>query len=80
MKKRILTAEPLRIEWKGSESGAGLDPAVVKGNLIDLARAIGRLAALRDLAAVKLDAAESANQAVAETSADAGKEPQKALQ
>lgn len=79
MKKRIRTVEPLWIEWQGSVPGAGLDPAAVKDDLIALARAIGRLAARRDLAAVKANAAKSANQAVAEPSADANKEPQKAL-
>lgn len=79
MKKRIRTAEPLRMEWKGSVPNTGLDPAVVKDDLIALARALGRLAARRDLEVGKADAAKVASQAVAEPSADASKEPQKAL-
>lgn len=78
MKTRIRTAEPLRIEWKGSVSG--LDRAIVKDDLIALVRAIGRLAARRDLAAVNADAAKAANRPKAAPSADASKEPQKTLQ
>lgn len=79
MKNRIRT-EPLRIEWKGSVLGVGLDRAIVKDDLIALARAIGRLAARRDLAAVNADAAKAANRPKAAPSADASKEPQKTLQ
>lgn len=80
MKNRIRTAEPLRIEWKGSAPGAKLDAAIVKDELITLARALGRLAARRDLAAMKAEAVKATNQPIAEPSAGASKEPEKVLQ
>ena len=79
MKKRLQTVERLRIEWKGASVGGDFDASVVKDDLLALARALGRMAARRDLAAARANAEKVARVAEDVSAADAGKAPQKVL-
>lgn len=79
MKKKSNSVGPLKIEWNGASASADFDAAAVRDDLIALARALGRMAARRDLVVARTNAGATAGVAKDMPAADASKAPQKAL-